>query len=151
MQDTKRERGSAPTAALLSAVADELRRLAAEAETAMVIRFGELFLADATAEFFAERTPATVAALVMSAFRHMQRSAPDRADVAVGAPEQEQEPWSAPVTLIRAHATEAPFIVSTIREYLHEQHLSVERFLHPVLRVVRAGDGSVQSIGPASA
>ncbi|MBR9991189.1 MAG: NAD-glutamate dehydrogenase [Gemmatimonadetes bacterium] len=81
----------------------------------------------------------------------MQRSAPDRADVAVGAPEQEQEPWSAPVTLIRAHAAEAPFIVSTIREYLHDQHLSVERFLHPVLRVVRAGDGSVQSIGPASA
>jgi glutamate dehydrogenase len=140
-----------PAASLLAAVADELRGRAAEGEAALVVRFGELFLADATAEFFTGRTPATVAALVLSAFRHLQRSAPDRADVAVVAPEQEGEPWSAPVTLIRTHVAEAPFIVGTIREYLHGRQLQVEGFLHPVLQVVRDAEGAVVSVAPGSA
>lgn len=141
----------APTALLLAAVSDELRRRAAAGEADLVVRFAELFLADATTEFFAERTPTTVAALVLSAFRHLQRSAPDRADVMVVTPEQEAEPWSAPVTMIRTHAAEAPFIVSSIREYLHSRQLQVEQFLHPVLQVVRDADGMITSIAPGSA
>ncbi|MBW3553191.1 MAG: NAD-glutamate dehydrogenase [Gemmatimonadetes bacterium] len=66
-------------------------------------------------------------------------------------PEQEPEPWSADVTVIRTHLAEAPFIVGSIREYLHVRQLPVERFLHPVLQVVRGPDGTVESIGPASA
>jgi glutamate dehydrogenase len=146
-----REAAGPSTTSLLAAVTDELRGRAAEGEAAMLVRFAELFLADATPEFFTERPPATVAALVLSAFRHLQRSAQDRADVTVMAPEQEVEPWSAPVTLIRTHAVEAPFIVSTIREYLHSRQLQVERFLHPVLKVVRDKDGAILSIAPGSA
>jgi glutamate dehydrogenase len=143
--------GGAASATLLAAVTDELRGRTPADEAAMVVDFAGLFLADATAEFFAERTPATVAALVLSAFRHMQRSSVRQANVMVVAPEQETEAWSAPVTLIRTHAAEAPFIVSTIREYLHGRQLEVERFLHPVLKVVRGSDGSVLSIAPGSA
>jgi glutamate dehydrogenase len=137
--------------ASVGAVMEELRRRATAAEAELVVRFGELYLADATPEFFADRTPATVAALVMSAFRHMAQSSPDRTDVTVSAPEVDIVSWSAPVTLIRTHAAEAPFIVSTIREYLHERQLPVERFLHPVLKVERNADGTVRSVGPGSA
>ena len=140
-----------PAVSILDAVADELRERAAPGEAALLVRFGELFLADATAEFFAERNATTVASLVISAFRHMQAAAPAGARVSVLGPEQEEEPWSAPVTVIRTHAAEAPFIVSTIREYLHDRHLQVEHFLHPVLKVVRGADGAIVSIAPGSA
>jgi glutamate dehydrogenase len=140
----------APTAALLEAVAGRLSGRAEGADADLLAHFGELFLADATAEFFKGRSADMVAALVLSAFRHLQWSSPDRVDVIVTAPEHDAEPWSAPVTLIRTHAAEAPFIVSSIREYLHKRQLQVERFLHPVLHVVRDRDGAVVSIGPGS-
>src|SRR5690606_13195934 len=54
------------------------------------------------------------------------------------------------VTVIRTHVSERPFIVATVREYLHARDLAVERFLHPVLRVVRDAVGNVTDIGPAA-
>ncbi|MGH7447904.1 MAG: hypothetical protein ACRELT_10120, partial [Longimicrobiales bacterium] len=141
----------AASVSLVTPVLDALRVIAPPAETPLVHRFADLFLEEATAEFFTKRTPETVAALVLSAFRHLQRSSPERVGVTVATPEQEPEPWSAPVTVIRTHAAEAPFIVGSIREYLHVRQLPVERFLHPVLQVVRDPDGAVVSIGPGSA
>jgi glutamate dehydrogenase len=140
-----------PGAAVLAGVTDELRNMAGRGEADLVLRFAELFLADATAEFFSKRTPATVAALVLSAFRHLQQSSPERADVLVTPPEHEAEPWNAPVTVIRTHAAEAPFIVSSIREYLHAGQFRVEHFLHPVLQVVRDDAGAVISVAPGEA
>jgi glutamate dehydrogenase len=141
----------ATVAPAVASVVDALRRTALPAEVSLVVRFAELFLEEATAEFFMERPPETVAALVLSAFRHLQASSPARVDVTVVTPAQEPAPWSAPVTVIRTHVAEASFIVGSIREYLHVRQLPVERFLHPVLQVVRAPDGAVVSTGPASA
>ncbi|CAN5881000.1 NAD-glutamate dehydrogenase [soil metagenome] len=141
----------APTAPFLAAVADELRARVDPVEFDVVLRFAELFLEGATADFFAERTPATLASLVLSAFRHVQHSAPDRPDVAVLDPMQEAEPWNAPVTVIRTHVAEAPFILGTIREYLHDRHHTVERILHPVLQIVRDATGKIVSVAPGAA
>ena len=141
----------APFGSLVVPVLDALRAISPPGDVPLVVRFAELFLADATAEFFVERSPETVAALVLSAFRHLQRSSPDRVDVAVLTPDREPEPWNADVTVIRTHVAEAPFIVGSIREYLHARELPVERFLHPVLQVVRRPDGTVEAVGPASA
>ena len=140
-----------PSDSLLAPVLDALRAISPPADAALVIRFAELFLADATAEFFMERSPETVAALVLSAFHHVRRPSPNSVEVTVVTPEQEPEPWSADVTVIRTHVAEAPFIVGSIREYLHVRELPVERFLHPVMQVIRTSDGTMQAIGPSSA
>jgi glutamate dehydrogenase len=149
VEDTMETAG--PTSSVLMAITDELRALAGAQEQDLVVRFGELFLADATPEFFLGRSSETMAALVLSAFRHLQQAPPAGLDVTVVTPEQEPAPWSAPVTLIRTHAAEAPFIVSTVREYLHARQLQVERFLHPVLHIVRDGSGAITAIEPGSA
>src|SRR5688572_3831562 len=128
------EMPSVAAASIAAPIGAALRVITPETELPLVIRFAELFLGEATAEFFVQRTPETVAALVLSAFRHVQRSSPDRVSVTVVTPEQEPEPWSASVTVIRTHMVEAPFIVGSIREYLHTRQLTVERFLHPVLQ-----------------
>ena len=139
------------TVSALASVLDALKAIADREEILLVSRFARLLLEEATAEFYMNRTPETLAALVLSAFRHLQRSSPIGVDVTVAAPEQEPEPWSAPVTVIRTHAAEAPFIVDSIREYLHVRQLPVERFLHPVLQVLRRPDGTIASIGSNSA
>jgi glutamate dehydrogenase len=142
---------AAAGAPLLAAVVAELRVLCDAREADLVVRFAELFLENATAEFFTQRTPATLAALVLSAFRHLQASSPHRVDVAVVDPPREAAPWEAPVTVIRTHVAEAPFIVGTIREYLHGRGLPVERIVHPVLQVVRDAGDDVMSVDAGSA
>ena len=135
----------------VSRVVAALTAVSSPHETALVIRFAELFLADATPEFFVERSPDTIAALVLSALRHLQHATPNGVDVSVVLPEQEPEPWHADVTVIRTRLAEAPFIVGSIREYLHGREFQVERFLYPVMQVVRSADGTIEAIGPASA
>ena len=135
----------------VSRVVAALTAVSSPREAALVIRFAELFLADATPEFFVARSPDTIAALVLSAFRHLQQGTPDGVDVTVVLPEQEPEPWRADVTVIRTRLAEAPFIVGSIREYLHGRELQVERFLYPVMQVIRSPSGTIEAIGPASA
>jgi glutamate dehydrogenase len=135
----------------VEAVSAVLRSRVPAGESAIVARFTELYLAKASPEFFEGRSPETTAALVLSAFRHLQHSRPDRVDVEVVRPDQDVEPWEAPVTVIRTNVTERPFVVDSIREYLTGRAIAIERFLHPVLRVVRSGDGQVVELGPASA
>jgi hypothetical protein len=136
---------------LLDATADELRRIAEPDEIELALRFAGLLYADATPEFFTDRSPETLAALALSALRHLQRSRPDRIDIDVVSSDAEDPSWDAPVTVIRTNVAECPFIVGTIREYLHGRQLQVERFLHPVIEVRRDARGSVLSVGPASA
>src|SRR5690606_35003283 len=114
------------------------------------LRFSHLFLASATPEFFRDRSARDVADLVLGSFRHLQRARPERVDVEIEEPGGDTHPPTGGVAVIRTHVSERPFIVATVREYLHARDLAVERFLHPVLRVVRDAAGSVTDIGPAA-
>jgi glutamate dehydrogenase len=134
----------------VESVSSVLRGRVDPSEAALVVHFAELFLAKAPPEFFEGRTPETVASLVLSAFRHLQASRPDRVDVEVVNAADDVDPWEARVTVIRTNVSERPFVVDSIREYLHSQQVAIERFLHPVLRVARDANGDVIEIGPAS-
>jgi glutamate dehydrogenase len=108
------------------------------------------YLARAPDEFFVNRSAETVARLVYGSWRHLQRSRTERVDVEVTNPALEEDGWSAPVTLLRTNVSERPFIVDTIREYLHAEDFAIGRFLHPVLQVDRDEEGGILAIGPAS-
>jgi glutamate dehydrogenase len=136
---------------IVEAISDDLRGRVSPAESELVTQFTRLFYSKAPAEFFVDRSTAVLSALTLSAFRHLQRSRPGRVEVTIRAAEADAEPWSAPVTVIRTNVTERPFIVDSLREYLHVQQVAVERFLHPVLRVVRNDAGEVVELGAASA
>jgi glutamate dehydrogenase len=135
----------------VDAILDAVRTRVGPVESDLVTRFADLLFRKAPAEFFEGRTPDTLAALAVSAFRHLQQSRTDDVDVLVANPETEPEPWAAPVTVIRTNVSERPFIVSSIREYLHDRYIPVERFLHPVLHVERDANGAVVDVGPAAA
>jgi phenylpyruvate tautomerase PptA (4-oxalocrotonate tautomerase family) len=134
----------------IDGLADDIRRLAEPGDGELAVEFARLFLAHAPAAFFAGRSTETLAAVVTSAFMHLQHSRPAAVDVAVVQPEDDVLPWSATATVIRASVSERPFVVDSIREYLRLREMPIERLLHPVLRVVRDDAGRIMELGAAS-
>jgi glutamate dehydrogenase len=142
---------SRASATIVAGIGDDVRRRVDPAEAELAEQFTGLFLNLAPAGFFAGRSADTLARLVVSAWEHLKRSRPDRVDVEVMEPGEEAEPWEAAATVIRAHVSERPFVLDSIREYLGGEEIPVERLLHPVLRVVRDDAGRIVELGPATA
>jgi glutamate dehydrogenase len=142
----QRALADSPTA---EAVARQLEQLADPAEVGLVVPFAEIFFAKAPPDFLHERTVDALAHLVLGAFRFLQRSRPDRVDVEVLNPTIEAEGWIAPVTVVRSNISDRPFIVDTIREYLHAEQLALEYMIYPAPFVGRDASGAIREIRAA--
>jgi glutamate dehydrogenase len=121
--------------------------LAHPAERDRVEAFALLFLAKAPPEFAHGRSDDELGALTLAAYRFVERGSPDRVVVEITDPPDEG--WEAPTTVIRTLVSERPFIVDTMREYLHAHGYEIEQFIYPILRVIRAEDGTIAQVGPA--
>jgi len=142
----RRLRQDSPT---VDAVCRQLEREVDPSEAALVVGFAEIFLSRASADFLQERSTDALAHLTLGAFRFLERSQPSRVDVEVGNPETDGEGWYAPVTVIRTSVSERPFIVDTIREFLHAEELAIEYIVYPVLHVERDRPGRPVAVAPS--
>jgi len=113
------------------------------------VHFAQIFFSKAPADFIAERTAEELARIAHGAFEFLAAGRPDRVDVQVFNPDDEVEGWFAPVTVIRTNVSERPFIVDTIREYLHAQGFPIEANVYPVVNVERDEGGELLSVGPS--
>ena len=132
-----------------SAVQRELERLVGGEEAALVQRFAELFFSKAPPGFLAERSPLSLARVVLENFRFLQLARVDRVDVEVVNPDVDNEGWFHPVTVIRTNVSERPFVVDSIREFLHAEGLTIETNIYPVLQVIRDDQGEIQHLAPS--
>jgi glutamate dehydrogenase len=128
------------------AVALHLRQLVEPGEADRVVGFAEAFFAKAPPDFLQERSVDALAHLVLGAFRFLQRSRPERVDVQVLNPSVENEGWTAPVTVVRSNISDRPFIVDTIREYLHAEQLAIEYMIYPAPFVRRDAKGEIVEV-----
>jgi glutamate dehydrogenase len=133
----------------LEAVAREIQRLVGEEEAELAISFADLFFSKAPPGFLRERSTSVLARIALGAFRFLQRSRPGTVNVEVVNPDVDSEGWFAPVTVIRTNLSERPFIVDTIREFLHASDLAIEVYIYPVLQVTRDEEGVLQAIRPS--
>ncbi len=140
---TRRLRQDSPT---VDAVCRQVEREVGSGESALAAAFAELFFAKASPEFLHERSVDALTHLALAAFRFLQRSSADRVDVEVGNPDVATEGWYAPVTVVRTHVSDRPFILDTIREFLHAQGLSIEYIIYPVLQVDRDAQGRLVAV-----
>ena len=132
-----------------SVVEDVLRtvRSAVEEDDAGLLEtFVRIFLAKAPAGLLEERGVDALGRMCLGAFRFLQSSRPDQVDVEVLNPDEDSAGWYAPVTVIRTNVSERPFIVDTIREYLHAEDLQIGRFIYPLLSVERDEAGKVVAL-----
>jgi glutamate dehydrogenase len=133
----------------VDAVCRQLERQVDSSEAKLVVEFAEIFFSKASPEFLHERSTDALAHLALGAFRFLQRARIDRVDVEVSNPDVDDEGWYAPVTVVRTDISERPFIVDTIREFLHAQDLAIEYIIYPVLHVERDGDGLPVAVRPS--
>ena len=63
--------------------------------------------------------------------------------------DRDYEGWYAPVTVLRTSISERPFIVDSLREYLHDQDFLIEYLIYPVMHVERNASSEIISVGPA--
>jgi glutamate dehydrogenase len=129
-------------------VCREVRRLTLPAEAELAVAFAEIFLAKAPVELARERAPETLANLILGTWRFVRGTRPDEIDVEVKNPSLDDEGWHAPVTVVRTSVSERPFIVDTIREFLHARGLAIETIVYPVLHVDRDHEGNVVGVRP---
>ncbi|HET7321545.1 MAG TPA: hypothetical protein VFI96_03550, partial [Longimicrobiaceae bacterium] len=115
-------------------------------EGPLLCDFAREFFTKVPRQLAQDRSMEDLAALTVGAFRFLKKSRPDVVNVEVIEPEEEG--WSAPVTVIRAELGDRPFIVDTIREYLSAENVPIQRFIHPVLGLVRNAAGAIQAVGP---
>ena len=133
----------------VDAVCRQLERQVPPEEAEVVIAFAEIFLLRAPREFLQERSSDALARMVLGAWRFLQRGRSDRIDVEVFNPDVDNEGWFAPVTVLRTNISERPFIVDSLREFLHTQDLSIEHLIYPVIHVERGDDGQITGVRPS--
>jgi len=130
----------------IDSVCERIATSVEAAESDLAVDFCRLFLGKAPAEVFQARTTDGILAMVLGAFRFLRDARPGRVDVSVINAEFGDE--GASTTVVRTNLSERPFIVDTIREYLHAQDLSIERIVYPLLDVERDAEGEVLAIHP---
>ncbi|MEC7739733.1 MAG: hypothetical protein VYA31_02860, partial [Gemmatimonadota bacterium] len=114
--------------------------------TSLAVDFAKIFLSKAPPEFLTGRSIEELVLLVSGSFHFLKSSKADRVDVSVTHPEGDGENWDNPVTVVRTHVSERPFIVDTIREYLQTQDLAIDHIVYPLLDVDRDSRGDVVAV-----
>ncbi|MDZ7778572.1 MAG: NAD-glutamate dehydrogenase [Gemmatimonadota bacterium] len=132
----------------MESVCDHVRGLVPEEEADLAVDFARAFLERAPEELLRGRSGEDVAGMTLGAYRFLAASSPDRVDV--GTPTVEQEGWDAGTTVIRTNVSERPFIIDTIREFLHAEDLPVAWMVYPILDVSRDAEGRVTAVAPPS-
>ncbi|TVP57428.1 MAG: NAD-glutamate dehydrogenase [Gemmatimonadales bacterium] len=132
----------------MEAVSREIRRLLGDEDPSLALRFADLFFSKSPPGFLAGRSAGSLARMALSALRFLDRAEGD-VDVEVVNPDVDTEGWFAPVTVIRTNVSERPFIVDSVREFLHAENLAIEVYIYPVLQVERNAEGRVVNVGSA--
>ncbi len=139
---------------LASTIADEVCERVAQIvdgpEARLAVDFAKIFLGRTPSDLMSERGTDDMAHMVVGAYRFLADARPDRVDVVVATPNDERDGWSAPLTTVRTNIRERPFIVDTIREFLHSQQLSISHIVYPVFDIDRDEQGNlvaVRSVG----
>ncbi len=134
---------------IVDVVCARLRDAVDPSDADFAVAFAEIFLSKAPPDFISERSEQDLSAAVLGAFTFLKGSRLGRVDVQVINPDEDSEGWFAPVTVVRTNITERPFVVDTVREFLHSQDLAIEHIVYPVLHVERDESGAPVAVRPS--
>ena len=116
-------------------VCSHLERMSGEANS--IIEFAEVFLSKAPPALIRERSAEALANTVIGAFRFLEGTRRDEVDVMVA-----NDVDHVGVTVLRTKVSERPFIVDSIREFLHAEELAISCIVYPQLAVQRDEGGA---------
>ena len=98
------------------------------------------------AKDLADRNPLDLCGAVVAHWRTAKRREPGEAKVIVYNPDLERDGWHSPYTVVEIVSDDMPFIVDSVTMELSRQGYGIELIVHPVIRVVRDGDGDLTEV-----
>jgi glutamate dehydrogenase len=87
-----------------------------------------------------------LAGAIVSHWRMAYRREPGEVEVSVYNPARGADGWESPYTAIEIVSDDMPFLVDSVTMELARQGYAIELIVHPVMRVVRDGDGVLQEV-----
>src|SRR3954469_19698290 len=87
----------------------------------------------------------------LAEWKFMEQRAPGEAKVRVYNPSFEEHGWQSTHTAVEVVTDDMPFLVDSVSMLLSRRGYGIHAFLHPVVRVFRDDDGTVQRVLPGAA
>jgi glutamate dehydrogenase len=98
------------------------------------------------AKDLADRRPEDLAGAIVCHWRMAHQREPGDVKVNVYNPDPAADGWESPYTAIEIVSDDMPFLVDSVTMELARQGYGIELIIHPVMRVVRDGDGVLQEV-----
>ena len=130
----------------LEAVAETLQRRLPDAPPEAVADFVRRVLARGSGEFVSGRGPEEIADVLRPLYELLDERLPGDVSVRVA-----RDPDDPAIGVIQTVMDDCPFIVDTLREYVHALELHMPHLLHPVVVVARDPSGRVAEVLDRSA
>lgn len=122
-------------------------RLGAD-EAPAVAAFAGLWLRDIPPGDLAAREPQDLYGALLNHWRFAARRMPGTTLVRAYNPALDQQSWQSTHTVVELVNDDMPFLVDSVRMELNRNGLSVHLIVHPIVRVLRDGEGRL--LGPAA-
>ncbi len=98
------------------------------------------------AKDLSDRNPLDLCGAVVAHWRTAKQRHRGEPEVNVYNPDLERDGWYSPYTVVEIVSDDMPFIVDSVTMELSRQGYGIELMLHPVMRVVRDGDGELLEV-----
>jgi glutamate dehydrogenase len=104
------------------------------------------------AKDLSDRNPLDLCGAVVAHWRTAKQRQSGEVKAHVYNPDVDRDGWHSPYTVVEIVSDDMPFIVDSVTMELSRQGYGIELIVHPVMRVVRDGDGDLlEVLGPAAA
>lgn len=114
--------------------------------------FVRLFYDNVPPDDIAGRSVDTLYGAAMTLYKFAQKRPADlSAKIRVYNPDLEEHGWKSDHTVIEIINTDMPFLVDSVTSALHEFDATVHLVIHPIMRVVRDDDQTLQSVSSVDA
>ncbi|HMR30318.1 MAG TPA: NAD-glutamate dehydrogenase [Geminicoccaceae bacterium] len=134
-------------AELVEQLVEQVRARLPAAETPIVEAFLRRYLRDVAPSDLVEREPLDLYGSALAHLRFGQQRRPGEARIRAYNPDIEQHGWRSTHTVVEVVTDDMPFLVDSVGMELSRNGLGMHLIIHPVLRVVRDGQGRITAIG----
>jgi glutamate dehydrogenase len=145
---------AAPGSALIDAIGELVRERVGDDRAEDVERFARQYYRWAPPEDVGERAPLDLYGAALAHIALGRRRPPGATRVRAYNPDFDQDGWQSTHTAIQVISDDMPFLVDSVGMELGRLGAGIHLLIHPVVRVVRDGDGQLAAVlepGAASA
>ena len=131
---------------LLAAVLELIKVQVPAKEASLAGAFVRRYYAQVASEDLVERSAPDLCGAALSHWRHARRFLTGKPSILIYNPRVEEQGWKSTHTVIEIVNEDMPFLVDSITMEVNRQGLTPHLIIHPIMKVVRDGDGTMRGI-----